>query len=331
VPHLYHGKATTAVLLDYFYWQTPQYVYFIIPLAVLVGTLVTIGLLMKSSELIVMRACGISLYRSAVPILMFGLVCSGILFELEEHVLAVSNREAIRLNAVLRNFPTQGFNLLDRRWLVGRSGDIYRYDLFDPQSNRFTQFTMYRADPESWRLTRVVYAAAVTRTDHQWLARNGWDRLFTPQKHSHTAAIAVAYTPFTERTLPLEPPEFFKTEEPDADRMNYGELKSYISLLQSSGSMNVVKYMVDLQRKVAFPFVSLIMTLLAIPFAVTTGRHGAMYGIGAGLVLALVYWTMLSVFGALGAGGWVSPVLAAWAPNVLFGAAAVYLLLTVRT
>ena len=58
---------------------------------------------------------------------------------------------------------------------------------------------------------------------------------------------------------------------------------------------------------------------------------GAMYGIGAGLMLALIYWTTLSVFGALGAGGWIAPALAAWAPNILFGAAAVYLLLTVRS
>ncbi|HZP49176.1 MAG TPA: LptF/LptG family permease [Vicinamibacterales bacterium] len=331
VPHLMRGRATTATLMQYFYWQTPQYVYFIIPLTVLVGTLVTIGMLTKSSELIVMRACGVSLYRSAVPILIFGLVCSGVLFELEEHVLAVSNREAIRLNAILRNFPMQGFNLLDRRWLVGRNGDIYQYDLFDPQANRFTRFTMYRADAPTWRLTRVVYAAVVTRTDHHWLARNGWDRVFSAPPSRNTGSTKVAYTPFAERTLEFEPPEFFKAEEPDADRMNYGELKGYITLLQSSGSMNVVKYIVDLQRKIAFPFVSLIMTLLAIPFAVTTGRRGAMYGIGAGLVLALVYWTMLSVFGALGAGGWISPVLAAWAPNILFGTAAVYLLLTVRT
>jgi LPS export ABC transporter permease LptG/LPS export ABC transporter permease LptF len=332
VPHLYHGNATMVVLLDYFYWQTPQYVYFVIPLAVLVGALVTIGLLTKSSELIVMRACGVSLYRSALPMLVFGLVCSGVLFELEEHVLAVSNREAIRLNAILRNFPMQSFNILDRRWIVGHNGDIYRYDLFDPQANRFTQFTMYRADAATWRLTRVVYAAAVTRTDHHWVARNGWDRVYSaPTRKQPAAAIRVAYTPFEERTLPLEPPDFFKAEEPDADRMNYGELKSYISLLQSSGSMNVVKYIVDLQRKIAFPFVSLIMTLLAIPFAVTTGRHGAMYGIGTGLVMALIYWTMLSVFGALGAGGSISPLLAAWAPNILFGSAAVYLLLTVRT
>ena len=89
--------------------------------------------------------------------------------------------------------------------------------------------------------------------------------------------------------------------------------------------------MVQLRRKVAFPFVTLIMTLLAVPFAVTTGRRGALYGIGVGIVVAIVYWIMLSIFGALGEGGVVAPLLAAWAPNVLFGAAAAYMLLTVRT
>ena len=50
-----------------------------------------------------------------------------------------------------------------------------------------------------------------------------------------------------------------------------------------------------------------------------------------GIALALVYWTMISVFAAFGAGGLIAPLLAAWAPNLLFGAAAGVLLLTVRT
>jgi lipopolysaccharide export LptBFGC system permease protein LptF len=73
------------------------------------------------------------------------------------------------------------------------------------------------------------------------------------------------------------------------------------------------------------------MTLLAVPFAVTTGRRGALYGIGLGIVLSIGYWTMLSVFGAIGAGGLISPMLAAWAPNILFGSAAAYMVLTIRT
>src|SRR5205814_7454368 len=123
---------------------------------------------------------------------------------------------------------------------------------------------------------------------------------------------------------------YFKSEEPDAELMTFRQLQQYISTLRAGG-YNVVPYMVSLQRKVAFPFVTVVMTLLAVPFAVTTGRRGALYGIGVGIVLAIVYWTTLSVFAAMGAGGLVPPTLAAWAPNILFSAAAAYMVLTVRT
>src|SRR4029450_9818593 len=99
---LFGGRATARLLLRYFYFATPQYVYYIIPMSALVATLVTIGVLTKNSELIVMRACGISLYRSSAPLLIFAVLLSALLFELQERVLADSNREARRLNAIIR-------------------------------------------------------------------------------------------------------------------------------------------------------------------------------------------------------------------------------------
>ncbi len=110
----------------------------------------------------------------------------------------------------------------------------------------------------------------------------------------------------------------------------YGQLSEHVTSLRAGG-FDVVPYVVALHRKLAFPFVTLIMALIAVPFAVTTGKRGAMYGIGAGIVLAILYWTAISVFGAVGAGGLMAPALAAWAPNIIFGCAAMYLLLTVRT
>jgi lipopolysaccharide export LptBFGC system permease protein LptF len=104
----------------------------------------------------------------------------------------------------------------------------------------------------------------------------------------------------------------------------------YIQQLRASG-FNTVSAMVQLQRKVAFPFATVIMTLLAVPFAVTTGRRGAMYGIGIGIALSIAYWVILNVFSAVGEGGVMTPILAAWAPNMLFGVAALYMIFTVRT
>ena len=96
------GRRRARMMLRYFFFQTPQYVYYIIPMAALVATLVTVGLMTKNSELVVMRACGISLYRTAAPLLLFAVAASAVLFGLQEQVMAHSNREADRLNRVIR-------------------------------------------------------------------------------------------------------------------------------------------------------------------------------------------------------------------------------------
>jgi lipopolysaccharide export system permease protein len=337
---LFGGMTTTRVLLRYFYFQTPQYVYYIIPLSALVASLVTVGVLTKNSELIVMRACGISLYRSSAPLLIFAVLLSGLLFELQERVLADSNREARRLNAIIRGYPPATYGVLNRRWLVGASGDIYHYQFYDPRANHFTRLSMFHVDTASWKLGELTFAKEVMLAGEPgaegqpamtWVAHEGWRRAFTTAGTGRDLRVAVQYDAFIERTVSLEPPAYFReTEDPDADRMTFGELKQYITQLETSG-YHAVPYMVQLQRKIAFPFVTLIMTLLAVPFAVTTGRRGAMSGIGVGIVFAIVYWTAQSIFGALGAGGWISPMLGAWAPNIMFGAAALYMVLTVRT
>jgi lipopolysaccharide export system permease protein len=330
---LFRGSTTGWTLLRFFYYQTPQYIYFILPLAALLSTLVTIGVLTKNSELIVMRACGISLYRSAMPLVLFAVVLSAMLFGLQEYVLADANREAGRLNAQIRGYPVQAFGALNRRWIIGQSGNIYHYELFDPSRNRFSRLWIFRPDSATWQLTGLTYADEVTYagkgTDPVWEAKRGWDREFTPRR-DRAASSAVAYNPFPVRPLTLEPPSYFKSDEPEADRMTFDELRDYVTLMQKSGYY-AIPYQVQLQKKVAFPFVTLVMTLIAVPFAVTTGRSGALYGIGFGIALAIVYWTAQSVFGAMGSAGLLAPMLAAWAPNILFACAAGYMLLTVRT
>jgi LPS export ABC transporter permease LptG len=339
---LFKGSATSAMLLRYFYYQTPQFVYYVIPMAALVSTLVTVGLMTKNSEIVVVKACGVSLYRMAVPLFLFAVAASGALFGLQEQVLAYSNREADRLNRLIRGIPLQSQGPLGRRWIFGQNGDIYHYELFDARSNEFTQLATYRLQPRAWGLESITRAARVRlvkepQADGElsatWRATQGWTRGFaqtTGANRGRGRQDLVTYEVFGERDLTLEPPSYFKGAEPDPEQMTFGQLQEYIHLLRSGG-YNAVRHMVALQRKVAFPFVTVVMTLLAVPFGVTTGRRGALYGIGIGIVLAILYWTMMSVFAAMGAGGLLSPVLAAWAPNILAASVAIFLLLTVRT
>ena len=335
---LFRGAATTATLLEYFFFQTPQFLYFVIPMAVLIAALVTVGTLTKNRELLVMRACGISLYRAALPLLILAAVAGGTLYVMQERVLAPANRQADRLNRIIRGWPPQT-TALGRRWIIGQRGDLYHFDFFDPAVTQFSRLRLYHLDQDSWRLKGITYAeeAAATAggTVRVWTARRGWQREF--DRATGSAETSVRYDAFDTRPITLDAPDYFQGDTPDArgdlpdaELMNYRQLEAYIAKLRASGS-NVVPYVVALKRKVAFPFVTIIMTLLAVPFAVSTGSRGALYGIGIGIVLALSYWTALSVFGALGAGGVLSPTLAAWAPNLLFGAAALYGNLAVET
>jgi len=325
--HLFTGRTTGLMILRYLWWASPQFTYYLVPLAVLMGALVTIGALTKNSELIVMRACGISLYRAAAPLLILAAIGSAILMGLEEGILAYSNRRADAINNAIRGrLPTT--QELNRRWVTANNGSIYQYLYFEPGRNRLNGLSIYEFGKDPSTLARRSYFEQASfpgdreeKGQVKWEASKGWQRDFDPK---------LKFSSFANRSVVMEGPGYFASERPDAQYMTYRQLSDYVASLEAGG-FNVVPYVVAMHRKLAFPFVTLIMALIAVPFAVTTGRRGAMYGIGAGIVLAILYWTAISVFGAIGAGGLMAPVLAAWAPNILFGCGAMYLLLTVRT
>jgi LPS export ABC transporter permease LptG/LPS export ABC transporter permease LptF len=319
------GAATWTMLWAFLAYSTPQYFYYIIPLSVLLATLITIAMLTKNSELVVMKACGISLYRVALPMVGAALVAGATIFILEQTVLGPANRRAEKIKHVMRGGSADTFDVLNRRWVMGSDGDIYHYNYFDPRLRRFTGLWIYEFNEDMTRLTRRSFAQhASFIKDATWQAERGWTREFGEGGESR------GFTSFEHAPKTFEPASLFTTESPDPDFMSYTQLRAYTERLQASG-LDVVKQQVALWRKLSFPFVTLIMTLLAVPFAVTIGRSGAMAGIGVAIGIAIVYWTTISVFAAMGAGGVMTPVLAAWAPNLLFGAGALYLLLTVRT
>jgi LPS export ABC transporter permease LptG/LPS export ABC transporter permease LptF len=329
---LFRGSATIGLMARMFLYKTPQFAHYILPISVLIATLVTVGAMTRSSELIVMRACGISLYRAALPLLGLAAVSSALLFGLDEYALAPSNRQALDLEHQIRHGRPRVVSELSRRWTSGKNGDIYHYDVFDPKRKELHGFWKFEFDPKAWRLSRITFMAKARfdeasvkpdATVARWNGGAGWTRALEPGGTSQ-------YSTFASREFSMEPADYFGTEPPDANSMTYGELRDYIDSLQGSG-LNMLQQLVALHRKVAFPFVTIVMTLLAVPFAVTTGRRGTLYGIGVGIVLAMVYWTANNVFGVVGSLGIVAPMLAAWAPNLLFGAGAACLILTVRT
>jgi hypothetical protein len=202
--------------------------------------------------------------------------------------------------------------------------------MYDPAARRLVNVTRYEFSRGMTRLVRHTYAdeasfigpAADGRG--KWRIAQGWTRDFDEKGEPRSV------TPIAGEVRELEPATTYGIEQPEPKFMRLGDLQRYTARMIASG-YDMFTQQVWVSRRNAFPFVTLIMTLIAVPFAVSVGRGGAMAGIAVGIGLALVYWVSISFFAALGGGGLIAPTLAAWAPNMLFGAGALYLLLTVRT
>jgi lipopolysaccharide export LptBFGC system permease protein LptF len=123
---------------------------------------------------------------------------------------------------------------------------------------------------------------------------------------------------------------YFKKEVKQYDEMNYEELHRYVRDLQQSG-FDVVRLRVQLQQKLSYPLITLIMALLAIPFSLATGKKGAVTGVAIAVAIAAIYLVASPLFEAMGNARLLPPALAAWSPDLIFVLVGGYLILKVPT
>ncbi len=311
------NRVAGRVVVRYYAFHLFQIAFTVAPIAVLVGVLVTLGVLARNKEITAMKAGGISVYRAAMPVLGMGLVSSLLLYGLQEWVLPQTNKVAAAERNVIKGRPAQSSDQFDRRWMLASDDRFYNFDYIverDRSPRRGVAegggrggefavygFSIYDVDPGRWELDERVFASRAAwnpaegayELDHGWRRTTGARPTF--QRFLLQRVRAIGRDPGGE----IEPPAYFKREEKPSDTMGFGELGLYIRSLETRG-FDVAKLRVQLYRKLAFPMVGLVMTLLAVPFSFVVARRGALYGVGIAIVIAIVYWAVLGIFEALG-------------------------------
>ena len=180
--NVFKGTGTWTMLGTFFVFTTPQYLYYIVPLSVLLASLVTVAILTKNSELVVMKACGISLYRIAAPMVAGAVAAGAFLFTLEQTVLGPANRQRPGDPSRPHGGSPETFDVLNRRWVVGRDGAIYHYSYFDPRLRRFTALWVYEFDEGMRRITQRTFAEQARYAGSTWNVERGWTRAFDERR-----------------------------------------------------------------------------------------------------------------------------------------------------
>ena len=170
-----------------------------------------------------------------------------------------------------------------------------------------------------------LFAKRATWSGGNWNLEDGWLRKFSPNDTGWQTE-----TFDRKQIYEMDAPSYFKREVRESDQMTYTELQSYVEDLRQSG-FDVGSLTVELYRKLSFPMVSFIMALIGVPFSFKTGRKGAFYGIGFCLAIGIIYWLTFQLFGKLGGINQLSPFVAAWFPNIIFGASGFWMMLRMKT
>ncbi|MBI1748812.1 MAG: LPS export ABC transporter permease LptF [Acidobacteria bacterium] len=313
------------LMLLYFIYLTPQILVVVVPLSILLGALISYGILEKSNQMMAFKAGGISVYRLTAPVIIAALGISGVMYSIQEYVLPDANQRQDSLRHVIKGRPPQTTFRPERKWTFGDGNRIFNYAYFDPRQNRFGEFNLYEVDVTRQIIHRRIYGLrAQCESGRGWILEKGWVRDFGTDTF---------YRFEKEKFNFPESAEYFKEglmDPKESSKMTYAELRDYIARLRRSG-VDTAMLKMELYRKVSFPLSALVMVLLAIPFSFLIGKRGAFHGIAASVVIGIVYWGTMNLFEALGSYGLLSPLLAAWAPNILYSAVGLYSLFTIRT
>ena len=314
------------VVVEYYQFKSFAIVYEISPLLVLVTTLITFGLLSRTNEIIACKALGMSLYRLAVPVVLAAALVAGVGGVLQSEVLAASNARVAELENVIkgRERPQGSHRLADRRWLYGKGNQLYNFAYYDEKTKELSRLQIFRFDEQYRLIGRLLANRAVYLEDGWWMLSEGWARSWNGRQETE-------FSRFDEpRKLRLEEPSYFQGGLRRPDEMGYLELRDYVADLKTRGQ-EVPELEVALYNKITYPVISLVMALVALPFAFRLGRQGALYGVGLSLILGVILLIVLGVFTALGENGILPPVVAVWSPSALFAIFSLYLFLGVRT
>jgi lipopolysaccharide export system permease protein len=318
--YLGRGLTKSHVVLGYLYGM-PDTMFLVLPAAVLFATVFTVGSLGRHSEITAAKASGISFYRLVRSIFGAAALACFLGIGLGELVPIGAARKAELLGEkTIRQGSRPNFVYrADGGW-------VYAIRMLDIQTRQMQDLILERVGTGPEYPTIVVTAP---RARHARLS--GWTLQDGRVRYLLGAGVERAFNFHTLRLKNMrETPEDLLAEPKTPEEMRYSELGRYIDALARSGS-DTRKLAVDRALKLAIPFTCIFIALFGAPLAVTSPRGGAAWGVAVSLATTFVFLLMMQLSRAVGGGGLMPPALAAWLPNILAGATAVWLLKKVQT
>lgn len=305
--------------IEYIVLRLPSIAIDVIPFCALLTSLVLLGMMKNRNELTALRCTGARISSIIIPLTFMGILISMLEFYLNENIVPLSNRRVkfIERVKIKKENPFQSLHN-NEIWFRDETS-FYRIDLYLPEKMVANGVIIFTFD-ENFNLLKRVDAREIAWVHKKWVAKEKITRIFFENKSTYSyEKEGIINLPYT--------PEELRNEEMKPDEMNFYQLRKYLKKMKSYGH-HLPAYSTDLYYKISFPIGVLIVTVIGIPISL---RRSQKQGLGTNILIALtlafLYWLLGALSRIAGGNGLISPILAAWIPDIVFIAICAYLLI----
>lgn len=315
-----YGASITSVVKLFFY-SLPNIIVLTFPMSMLLASLLAFGRLSGSSEITAMRSGGISFYRLAAPVFVVAFFVSIFAVAFNEVVVPKANTA---YNYVVKNEIERNTVPKAQEHIVikdVKSGNLERLTYarkFDEATNTMQAVSIQ--EYENGNVVRVENAEKAEWKKDHWVMYNG-----TVHDLSTEGSIQ-RIMKFEQQIMPIDnTPVSISREQKQASEMTIKELKQHIKVLQSQ-YVKSSTFEIELQQRVSIPMASFVFALIGAPLGLQPQRSSSSIGLGLSIIIIFIYYTIMTITTALGQGGALPVIIAAWIPNIVGILAGIYLI-----
>lgn len=313
--------------LKYFFFKIPQTITLILPVSVLLATLFSLSKLSSQNEITAMKANCVTVYRILAPILTLTFILSVLNFFWNETIVTKSNsitnlikQAQIKKIDIKHN---EAYNIS----IHLSSNQFLKLYYLNKEEGTMEDINLLYYTPQS-SLKMRIDAKHAKWNDNNWIFYKGVKRKF------NSSGELISELQFEKEIISIsKSPEdileiiFFERRKPE--EISFLSLQKYITTLKKSGN-SVTNYLVELHMKLSFPMISFIISLIGASIALFTSLRGHVAGFGLSIFISFIYWGTMAVGRSLGRSEILSPFLAAWIANFIYGFLGIYLLIKVK-
>ena len=311
------SNAGIDVVLKMILYSLPAIIVVTLPVAYMFATLLALGRLGRDSEIIALRACGVSLSRIIFPVILLSLMISGIGFYIQEKAVPWANQQTLEvLKDMMRRDPLKAIK--PKVFLSSEDRDFFVNDV-DREKSELKE--VYVIDQTGNAFPQVIAAETATREKNTWKLNNGILR-----KLEENGFIDHEIR-FRGMEIQMEiKPDLVFNNQLDVRSLASGDAQKLIADKKARGE-NTNKDELDYHTKFSLPLATFFTILLAAPIGIMFSKMGNYFGVAISIALVFVWYVTYSIFTSLGSAGTVTPLLAAWVQNIVFGGLGLLLLM----